>query len=337
MKYILKPFLLIVELIRGLTSNRAITFSLCIMCLRTFRVDKKNVLSTLFETLKSINAVNRYKKKGLKFLNTKKESLNNSKENTLFILGSGPSINEISEQEWDIIRKNTSWGFNFWFCHDFIPSIYIAQNVEGSALGPSYNEELNLLMKKMLADKKELYKNVKFYVRGDGVNNQTFYNSSFGDYLYKNFKNNLYHMAEMPISSKSKVEPKNYLTILKKYGFLKKSNLIQPVPKFGSTIGELIPLALILGFKKIVLCGIDMNGGDHFYDSEEYFKKYPMLKMLSDKNRKKTKHEHMDTTQRTYTVKDVILNLNDFAKENFEAEIYVIKESSTLYPEIKKY
>jgi len=112
---------------------------------------------------------------------------------------------------------------------------------------------------------------------------------------------------------------------------------INLIPKFGSTIGELIPLALICGYKKIILCGIDMNDGNHFYDSNLYFKKYKYLEVLSKKSREREIHEHMDNSLREYTLKNIIIELNKFAKNAFDSQIYVSSETSSLYPEIPKH
>ena len=47
-------------------------------------------------------------------------------------------------------------------------------------------------------------------------------------------------------------------------------------------------------------------------------------------------HSHMDKHQLKYTSKDVIMDLNRFSKEKFNAEIFVSSSTSSLYPEIKK-
>lgn len=300
--------------------------------------DYKTALLMLNETLKSLSSIQKLVKKGYKYLNTKAIS-DNKKSDILFILGSGPSINEITDEEWAYIKKNESWGFNFWFCHDFIPSAYIIQSVyrRKDDKQRAFANRLDQLMRAMLADKREWYKGVNFFARGDGVNNQSFFSSEIGKFVNDNFKDNISLMPECPISSKNKIHPYSFMATLKKNDFLTPTQSMLPIPKFGSTIGELIPLALILGFKKIVLCGIDMNDGAHFYDDEANYQKYPMLRELSKMNNNREKHEHMDSSTRLYTVKDIIIEQNRFATENMGAKIYTFKESSSLYPDISKF
>ncbi|MEJ2905686.1 hypothetical protein WAE58_24795 [Pedobacter panaciterrae] len=300
--------------------------------------DYKTALLMLNETLKSIIAIKGSVKDGYNYLNTKSIS-DNKKSDTLFILGSGPSINEITDEEWSYIKKNESWGFNFWFCHDFIPSAYIIQSVyrRSDDKQKAFADSLDQLMTDMLTDKKERYTKVNFFARGDGVNNQKFFNSKIGTFIKNNFRENIFLMPECPISSKNKVNPYLFMQVLNKNGFLTSTKEVLPIPKFGSTIGELIPLALILGFKKIVLCGIDMNDGAHFYDKEINYEKYPMLRTLSELNNNREKHEHMDSSTRLYTVKDIVIEQNRFATENMGAKIYTFKTSSSLYPDISKF
>jgi hypothetical protein len=47
---------------------------------------------------------------------------------TLYILGSGPSINHLSSKCFSLIKEADSIGFNFWFAHEFVPSFYCFQH-----------------------------------------------------------------------------------------------------------------------------------------------------------------------------------------------------------------
>ena len=50
------------------------------------------------------------------------------KSDICFILGTGSSINNISEKEWDVISKHDSWTLNNWIYHPFfVPDFYFVQ------------------------------------------------------------------------------------------------------------------------------------------------------------------------------------------------------------------
>ena len=78
-------------------------------------------------------------------LNAKKVGINavffdefyyRKKTDTLFILGSGASINELTQEQWGFIKQHDSVGFNNWVVHKFVPDFYmfeaVADNEEAS-------------------------------------------------------------------------------------------------------------------------------------------------------------------------------------------------------------
>jgi hypothetical protein len=302
------------------------------------RLSKNNLRTSLIiwkASIQSLYSVIKYSKLGYPIINTSKLSSKRNSD-TLFILGSGPSINELSSDDWIQINSSDSWGFNFWFCHDHVPNCYFLQSPISQISEKKYLFNLDIMMAKMLMDKKGKYENVNFFVRGDGVNNFKFHQTEIGKSLLENnFTYNF--IPELVINSSSKISPEILINELNKSNYFETSKNINLIPKFGSTIGELIPLALICGYKKIILCGIDMNDGSHFYDSNLYFKKYKFLEVLSKKNRDREIHEHMDNSHREYTLKNIIIELNKFAKNAFDSQIYVSSETSSLYSEIPKY
>lgn len=305
--------------------------------------DLKSAASILFFSTESLASVYKYEnngKKTVKLIDTKK-SIEKSKK-SLFILGSGPTVNEYTQEEWNRIKENDSWGFNMWFCHHFVPSTYITQALreptEDKENSFAYN--INKMLTSMLEDQKELYMDRDFFIRGDSVNKHEFHKTTFGSRIEKIIEKQVAYYGEIPVSSTSSIAPDILFDKLFKFNFFHIENNIQAIPKFGSTITELITFGLMLGYKEIVLCGIDMNDGGHFYDKEEYFQKYPLLRKLSNINHTRTtegRHEHMDTTIRPFTIKDYIIALRDLAKDKFDAQVYVMSETSALYPEIPKY
>ena len=76
------------------------------------------------------------------------------------------------------------------------------------------------------------------------------------DYIKNNFK--LYYLAEHTISFKNKIPPNELISLLYEGGCF---DILQnnAIPKFRSTICLMISLALMIGYKEIVLCGIDMK------------------------------------------------------------------------------
>lgn len=300
-----------------------------------FFLDPKGGLGVFKNTLKSILRVKKYSGNGYKTLSLL-DFQKQRNSDTVFLLGSGPSINKINNSDWDKIRLNDSWGFNYWFCHDHVPDCFFAQSHLKSPEGPEFDLKMDILMTQILMDKERQYKNVRFYLRGDNVNEYTFHKSKFGRAILSN-DFNYFFISELVVSSSINIKPNRIIEKLYDFGFLSKDIDKTPLPKLGNTITELISLALITGYKKIILCGIDMNDESHFYDTDHYLSKYKYLRTLKEICDKQVVHPHMDNNIKKYTNKDIIIDLQQLANKEFDCQIYVSDDSSQLYPDLPKY
>ena len=65
-------------------------------------------------------------------LDTIVEIRERKKSDVLYILGSGSSVNSISDEAWEEIRANVSIGINHWTLHRFVPDIYAVEPVPDS-------------------------------------------------------------------------------------------------------------------------------------------------------------------------------------------------------------
>src|SRR4051812_5714569 len=60
------------------------------------------------------------------------------RSDTLFILGSGPSINRISAERWQAIAQHDTVGFNFWLCHSYLPTFYFYERIDATTFPNLY-------------------------------------------------------------------------------------------------------------------------------------------------------------------------------------------------------
>ena len=99
--------------------------------------------------------------------------------------------------------------------------------------------------------------------------------------------------------------------------------------KRGS-ITMLISFALYSGYKKIILCGIDLNNTDYFYDDIYYNKKYPSI------SNGQSGHVHMsyDSKHNSFTIDKIISLVNNKIIKNTDRQLFVLNKSSALYPEL---
>ena len=239
---------------------------------------------------------------------------------TIFILGSGPSINDISPQDWKYVEQHDSIGFNWWIVHDFIPSLYMFQAASTNML-------------ELLKDKYSDYRNIPFLIRGSAF--------AKGEFDYEDERLNLlksnpvYYIKEYPISSKCSIDINMLFNYMENLGFMTFGHIANFVPKWRSTLGLLISLSYQMGYQKIILCGMDMHDNGHFWDYEPYLelkKKYS----LPDKD-KSNIATFTDERISPNTMPRYVYSLHDWMYNKNGVKIFVMNKKTLLYPEIDLY
>lgn len=255
--------------------------------------------------------------------------LKHKKSDTLFILGSGPSINEITPEEWAHIATCDSVGFNRWMAHDFIPTYYFIQFVKSPALF------------QMVTSRSAAYQNVPMLIRGDyfAEGKLRLGEDPSLDFLKSH---ELYYVREYAISSRCAIKPGKLFRHTETLGLLKHGVIGPMVPKWRSTIGLLMSWAYQLGYQKIVLCGMDMQNNEHFWNGEgheERRKLYKLPAAAADKGGKyKTNilaftDEHISPN----TVPIYVKGLAAWMQERAAVSTYVMKKTTVLYPDLPLY
>ena len=194
--------------------------------------------------------------------------LRTRKSDTVFIMGSGPSINSLSSAQFEEIGLNDSIGFNFWPAHEVVPTHYVLQLPRAGAYRESLIELLML--------RQDDYGTSEVMVRGD----HTFRDDAFhqmGPRLIQNRK--LWYLPELAIHSQVQIDPKDLIEFFWFLGFLEHGTVSRAVPKWRGTLGLILSLAYQMGYTNIVLCGIDMNDSSHFYDDPLYRDRFPGLSL----------------------------------------------------------
>lgn len=286
-----------------------------------YGLDKNGFENTVIELVDLYSANQKLVNWHGKILNN--EILHKKTSDKLFILGSGPSINDISEKDWELIGEHDSIGFNYWFAHDFVPTYYLFQ--------VPYFEDMRESMLNLLNYKIKCYKDVPFIIRGSGVAKGSF---DINDKrLNKIINNQVYYINEYPLSSECTIEPNKLISYMDALGFMTFGEISKFIPKWRSTVGLLISFAYQLGYKNIVLCGIDMKGNDHFWDYDPYIKIKERYK-LPDVDRSKIKSFAYKSNIEN-TMPEYIIALNKWMKTNGKSEIQLITDNNILNPHIK--
>jgi len=194
--------------------------------------------------------------------------LDSTRSKTLFILGSGWSINSLSDEKISHMERHESVGINFWFFHDFVPSLFSfdAGKVEDSEK-PHLRESLTQLGK-LFSRPAVIEKDPKvLYLRpfqGDAtllVPIPKTISAQAWVHGRANFISRTARSLEADI--------RDVLSRL-----IDRKLLPTVLPDNGSSVARLVFLGLAQGFRDIVLVGVDLDAKPHFWFAPSYVEKY---------------------------------------------------------------
>jgi hypothetical protein len=172
---------------------------------------------------------------------------------TIFILGTGQSINNFTKVEWDEISKANSIGINDFCLKDFAPTFYSfeleRQNLEDHLTRWERNASYII--------KNEIFEQSIFLLRPYEPTTKIL--KEFVNYLDSRNLFMWHRIDELPGTSvESIAEFQNRYV----ENGLSTSNYY--FPSRGSSLSWILYLVYKLGYKNIILCGIDLHG-DHFW------------------------------------------------------------------------
>lgn len=169
---------------------------------------------------------------------------------TLFVLGSGPSINDISESKWKEIARHDSIGFNYFLAHPFVPTFYHMELL---------HRDLDMF-RSCYSQRRDAYKNIPFmvnYLHIEGELKQP----------DLNFIHNLLVTVPRRYAGTSASEFHQILEYAYKRIEPKDSSYFV---HNRASVSLMVSLAVLLDYKRIVLAGIDLNSTGHFFCDERY-------------------------------------------------------------------
>ncbi len=166
----------------------------------------------------------------------------------LFILGSSYSINDVTEEEWQMVKAADSVGVNNWVFHDFVPTYYVLETPQRTEQFSFFKEELN--------KKAEAYKNVPFFVQ------YVHYSKSKNhlDDVKIDSSKIFYNVPYMPNTLNTSIIKK----MLKQWN-AKQNKTLEDLIHYSGSLSYIIMMGVILGYKEIVLLGVDLNDNRYFF------------------------------------------------------------------------
>jgi hypothetical protein len=241
---------------------------------------------------------------------------------TLFVLGSGSSINQISAARWEVISSHDSIGFNFWPIHPFVPNMFFLETIS-----LDHPHEMFDLFCRISRQRAKAYAGV---IKVVTELRNAFPTGRFAG--SEEFEGPMYTLRTFPVAATSAAESSYGLSFLRSKGLFDAAYRISYVFKQASTLSCLIALAIRMQYRTIVLCGVDLNHSEYFYQDAAL---YPSTASLEFSPRSGP-HATNSPMPWHITIESVILEMKRQLLDPLGIQLHVENRSSALWPKISE-
>lgn len=244
---------------------------------------------------------------------------------TLFVLGSAWSINDIPDEKWNIIARHDSIGLNFWPAHPFVPKFFLFENFVYNRQ-PDMYDALRLLLERRssaYANTVKIITNLYPIFGRDGWGTrQTMFE------LPEGMKNNLYVGFELPVVARNEDELRAGIRYMRSIGAFSPRPNIAWLFKYGGSVIAAMTFAVLVGYKRIVLCGVDLNQQTYFYQLRERYPEYADWEFVPKSE------AHMTTRRLPWLVpaQSAVYIFKELILDPEGIQLFVENRASTLYP-----
>lgn len=242
------------------------------------------------------------------------------RSDTVFLLGSGSSINAITEQRWRGISKRDSIGLNFWIRHPFVPTMYFFE-----AAAPPVFDRLNKLIWQREADYRRV---IKFVTSVSTISPHL--ERQFST-LPASWQREIWPLEGKDMFARDERELKQEILRLEDKGLFSERGPVTRLFKYMGTITSMISLSARIGYPNIVLCGVDLANSDYFHQDE---KLYPDMTGFATSART-PRHELMADERPQCGADQVIVALRDLILAPRGISLFVENATSALHPAVE--
>jgi hypothetical protein len=229
---------------------------------------------------------------------------------TIVLLGSGESLNDITKKQWDIILTKNVWALNNHIYHPFIVPNFYTYELK------SYDFPI---VKERFAEKWDKYKNVKYVLPNNRI-----------DYLKKALPNDgnnatIYVYNYIIRGKHPKLAPEQKINA--NYD----PNGNEFVKSYDASVNLMIDMFYKLGYNKIWLFGFDGGNSRYFWTGGD-----PIYGKVHHQYNKQ--HEHNDPNRPHNAAAASVDFIIDFNKRHMipqGKEILIGSKKSILYPSLK--
>lgn len=243
-------------------------------------------------------------------------SLPNSATKRFFILGSGSSVNNLVERNFEDIQSHTSVGINTWLLHHFVPDIYSYEPVTHRAT--DHYGSLRLLA---TIDSSQRKPRILFLKPRSPLESEQLGHIPVG--LQKNTF--LYGRAAPVTRLLTNVGLEVYETLVKQ----RASTIGNVTLDSGASVMRMTYLALLMNFTEIVYVGVDLLDSRYFWEANNAFLLNKAVASF-DSGQAPGAHETMNAMNRPFPIDRILQELVSTICTKEEAKFFTANSESPL-------
>ena len=236
---------------------------------------------------------------------------------TFFVLGSGASINRLSAANFEEIGANRSVGINTWPIHSFIPDFYSFECVSWIGDGLDFSRSLGLLHRKDVQKARPPLVVLRL---------KTEFELEQLAGLPEEFKDRLFFYGRVAPATREVSNLVADLEFLLK-SFSRRGPFV--VADSGSSIVRMVALGISMGYREIVLTGVDLNNAPYFWqENSEYDAARSRFPIFS--RQVGATHETLERGHRPFIVTEMVSALAEVIDSRYDGKLFVSTGESTL-------
>jgi hypothetical protein len=233
---------------------------------------------------------------------------------TVFVVGSGPSLNQLSDKHFEIIAQHDSFAINYSFLKEEISPTFLQLSLE--------NDWSLDHMKNTIKKKKKVLNNTVFFTHDKSI-----YRLAHPRIIPELFSINpklcVYELpAHIHLESKRPFMDEDFDRTL----------------FYRGTLTLVIELVLQLGYNKIVLLGVDPNKLEYFFDEYQIMKEYcEILYKIWESKGIKIYENMVPKGNKYHTIDTYFIELNKYLLKKKKAALFTGLPNTPLLRSIPVY
>jgi hypothetical protein len=246
---------------------------------------------------------------------------------TLFILGSGASMLGYTADQWDEIGRHDSLGFNFWTLHPFVPTHYVFE------FSKEEDDRLWACLVRNLEQRTDVVAGSAIYVKDAERYDQEVVRKAIKALPCRE-SNPVHILWDADLPGDSVAEFAAAVSSLSRTGCFS-AGRYWAVPRNRATVFCAVNLAVRAGYRKIILCGVDLNNSGYFFESPDHVA--PPGLCIPPMPPQSSVHRTNDPAHGALTISAILDIFDLMVLQPRGIELRVAKETSALYPRFGAY